>query len=350
MSVTQTVVAMSVAHTATVSVVVPTTLRRDIHEALNSAREQTQAVEIVLAVDADHDTLIPPAVASLCDVIVFTGGRRGAAFARNLGVARSSGEWIAYLDDDDAWHPRKTEHQLSVARTQPEPKNVIVSCRVRQRSTDSNRLSEPVPAHTYVADGPVGDYLFLDRGPRVDRNSVFLPTLLVHNDLARRIPWDAKLARHQDWDWLLRAMSEGARLIQLGAVLATVTVGSADSISATADWATSLAWARAHRHLLSEPAYRDFLAGQPLRFAVLARDWTGIRQVILELRGAGIPSARSVCLGLTGIVPRPLLQKLAFSFSAIKQTAASTRRRGTRSKTQPPSTLRTQRDAERQPR
>lgn len=36
----------------------------------------------------------------------------GQAAARNTGIHAASGEWIAFLDHDDSWHPQKTEIQM----------------------------------------------------------------------------------------------------------------------------------------------------------------------------------------------------------------------------------------------
>ena len=44
----------------------------------------------------------------------------GAASARNVGWAAATGELIAFLDSDDAWHPRKVEMQTQYLQAHPE--------------------------------------------------------------------------------------------------------------------------------------------------------------------------------------------------------------------------------------
>ena len=40
-------------------------------------------------------------------------GNQGAAYARNFALDHACGQWIAFIDSDDVWHPQKNEKQLS---------------------------------------------------------------------------------------------------------------------------------------------------------------------------------------------------------------------------------------------
>ncbi len=55
-------------------------------------------------------------VASSWNQSVASSRNRGVAAARNRGVAEARGEWVAFLDSDDMWEPRKLDMQVERIR------------------------------------------------------------------------------------------------------------------------------------------------------------------------------------------------------------------------------------------
>lgn len=98
-----------------VSVVIPAwNAERYLEEALESVVGQTVAAHEIIVVD-DGST---DATAAICgrspDVRYVHQPNSGAGAARNLGVALSAGDVLAFLDADDLWLPEKTAQQLSL--------------------------------------------------------------------------------------------------------------------------------------------------------------------------------------------------------------------------------------------
>lgn len=98
-----------------VSVVIPAYNRRTyIARAIESVLAQSRAVDEIIVVD-DGSTdgtseVVQDRYGSL--VKVLRQENKGAAAARNHGIAEARGEWIALLDSDDVWLLTKIERQL----------------------------------------------------------------------------------------------------------------------------------------------------------------------------------------------------------------------------------------------
>jgi len=86
-----------------------------IHVAIESALAQSWPLTEIIVVDdgsVDHTAEVAARFPNT-GVIRRVNGGQGAA--RNTGVHAAKGEWIAFLDHDDWWYPKKTELQLRYA-------------------------------------------------------------------------------------------------------------------------------------------------------------------------------------------------------------------------------------------
>jgi glycosyltransferase involved in cell wall biosynthesis len=100
-----------------VSVVVHTHNRPAmLAEALASVRAQTfEDYEIIVISNGESANArsASRAVAATCGARHFELDIGNASIARNCGIEHAKGEWIALLDDEDLWLPRKLEWQLA---------------------------------------------------------------------------------------------------------------------------------------------------------------------------------------------------------------------------------------------
>jgi GT2 family glycosyltransferase len=98
-----------------VSVIIPTYNRQKlVQEAITSVLRQTYADYEVIVVDdgSTDDTGLVLEQRYGATIRYFYQDNQGESAARNLGIGRAKGEYIAFLDSDDLWHPKKLEHQV----------------------------------------------------------------------------------------------------------------------------------------------------------------------------------------------------------------------------------------------
>ncbi|MGR9105431.1 MAG: glycosyltransferase family 2 protein [Gammaproteobacteria bacterium] len=105
-----------------VSVVIPTFNRIGlVNRAIHSVLRQTRSPdEIIVVDDGSCDGTNSSITEQFPEVIVLFQQNRGVSSARNLGISKSRCEWIAFLDSDDEWLPRKLEAQLEALAQHPE--------------------------------------------------------------------------------------------------------------------------------------------------------------------------------------------------------------------------------------
>ena len=99
------------------------------------------------------------------------------------------------------------------------------------------------------------------------------PTILTRRSLLCRVPFRSGLKKHQDWDWILRATREGARVFFCPEVLAKCEMRARATTSRRADWRFSLEWIQENAQLVTRRAYAGFITTHVAWQAAAQRDW-----------------------------------------------------------------------------
>ena len=176
-----------------ISVVIPAynrekTIKKAILSVLNQGYKELE----ILVVDDGSTDNTANVVKSINDsrIKYIYQKNKGACAARNNGIIKASGQYIAFHDSDDVWHSNKLAKQLPVLF---DKKADIVFCKLNL--TDGKEKNEKYP--TYYDEGivdPINTLL-----------GIGTQTLVMRADLAKQSLFDEKMPRFQELEFLLRA-------------------------------------------------------------------------------------------------------------------------------------------------
>ena len=107
-----------------ISVIVPTYNRvHQLPRALDSILCQScSPKEIIVVDDGSTDETSALMTSEYPEIVFIQQQNTGVSSARNVGIKRASGDWIAFLDSDDEWLPEKLEIQMKTLYKNPEIK------------------------------------------------------------------------------------------------------------------------------------------------------------------------------------------------------------------------------------
>lgn len=183
-----------------VSVVIPTYNRmKDLPQAIDSVLGQSyQPFEIIVVDDGSTDGTETMVRSRYPQVRYLRQSNRGPAAARNAGIKAASGRYVAFLDSDDRWTPRKLEQQIGLFRMKPEVGLVFSSVRF------VNRQGTPVEERRYDPSfrGRVAERLLSWSG-------IILSSVVVRRDGLDRVGlFEEDLIIGEDWDLYFRLAME----------------------------------------------------------------------------------------------------------------------------------------------
>ena len=163
-----------------------------VAQALDSVFAQTLPVHEVIVVDDGSTDNLADVVASYPrDIIFIRQENQGPAAARNTGIRRATGEWLAFIDADDVWHEEKLALQWDAFQRDPD----LDYCLTHKRNfweasmadeearlrRENHPIVHDIPAYTFQA-------------------------MMLRKDTFERVGYlDENLRLGEDTDWLVRA-------------------------------------------------------------------------------------------------------------------------------------------------
>jgi len=194
----------------TISVIIPVCDRPDELEAAIASVEAQDGlddvrIEIVVVDDAINKPL-PESFARRPLTLIRAGTNKGPAAARNLGLAASTGRFIAFLDSDDVWLADKLAQQMRylLVNCAPDARaSTVVSCGFCTTNRMSGRIETRMPAPaTHIETFASGCW--------------FAPgtTFFADRTVFERVgSFDERLRRLEDFEWFIRFGLAGGRLL-----------------------------------------------------------------------------------------------------------------------------------------
>jgi len=182
-----------------VSVILPTFNRRkQLQIAIESVLNQSFSnFEIIVVNDAGED--VSDIINSFSDprIKYFKHQKnKGLAAARNSGINNSTGKYIAYLDDDDAYYPM---HLITLVR-------FLENNNIKVAYTDAYKLNQILINNDYVTIGKELSYSHsFDYKKMLVGN--YIPVLCIMHErkcLEKTGLFDESLLSHEDWDLWIR--------------------------------------------------------------------------------------------------------------------------------------------------
>ncbi len=204
-----------------ISVIIPVYNRQDtIRRSIDSVLKQTvKACEIIVVDDGSTDDTGRILDSYADKVIVITQENRGVSAARNVGIKIARGNWIALLDSDDEWLPKKLEWAASYINNNPD---------VKIFQTEEIWVRNGKRVNPKIKHKKVSGFIFKESLPLC----IISPSaVVIKNELLEEVGlFDEKLPVCEDYDLWLRitkkysvGLDERAGIIKYG--------GHADQLS-----------------------------------------------------------------------------------------------------------------------
>ena len=177
---------------------------RYLRESLDSILEQTyRPLQVIVVDDGSTDRTAEIGRSYGSRILLLQQPNGGSAVAKNQGISVAEGEYLAFLDADDVWHPEKLARQMARLRQRTE----IDLCFTRFQ-------------HFWMPELAKEEQLYKNSRLSQLQSAWSIATLLTRRSTFDRFGlFDDGLRGNENMIWFLRAAGRGAVIEVLSDVL-----------------------------------------------------------------------------------------------------------------------------------
>lgn len=181
-----------------VSVIIPSYNRENtIVRAVNSVLNQTyKDIEVIVVDDCSKDRTLELLSSIKDERLKFFKLEKnsGACVARNFGIEKANGEFIAFQDSDDEWLPEKLEKQMKVFESNSDVD--LVFCQFTKIIKENTSVFPPLESG------------IITREILLEKSYISTQTLIGRKECFNTIKFDPQMPRLQDHDLVIRLSKE----------------------------------------------------------------------------------------------------------------------------------------------
>lgn len=176
-----------------VSVIIPTFNRAStIEKSIESVINQGDLVKEILIIDDNSTDNTEEIIKNIdSNKIIYHKSDKsiGACAARNIGIEKSSSDFIAFHDSDDIWHSDKLKKQFNYMVNNP----VDIVCSGYNQIMNGNKKY----IGKNISDNEIHKEL-------LNENFIGTPTIIGKAECFKKNKFDIELPRFQDWELMIR--------------------------------------------------------------------------------------------------------------------------------------------------
>ncbi|MDD4939892.1 MAG: glycosyltransferase [Candidatus Omnitrophica bacterium] len=173
-----------------------------INEAIESVLNQTFCdFELIVVDDGSTDNTKDALCAYSGKISYIHQENKGRAFARNNGIEHAKGEYVAFLDDDDIWLPRKLEKQIDFFRANLDAG--LVHSLSEKIDMDGHHIKKETKRHlrSYRKALDIG-YTYEGMTKLC---AILISTVMIRKECFEKVGlFDKNTETFEDWDFYLR--------------------------------------------------------------------------------------------------------------------------------------------------